>query len=252
MIFESALVLLEAGLNPNSTKPLDALLKQTRVSTMTFSGYDAARFNSHKALLVADLVELLLKHGAHPTQGEVTLPNHCEIFTNAANLVRKYELGERRFEDDYNTILECMGAMFRCLLLARTGVDQGGYFPDGFVDRASFPLSFASIAGFASRCGHSKKLIRLVLDTMSANQVIRLKDKLSKRLNLTDPTVAADINRTSLVSAIEFLDGLHMPFRLEHLARLSILSTMSYCGIRNSSSLGLAKFVEQYVLFLRD
>jgi len=288
-VVETARVLLMAGSStsgPTNCNPLDILLAKTSSLLSNFVQYRSSpRLYINKFLLISELTNLLLVHGAWVTETGSRMryckfspinsyrliirildsrQTHIFIFFIASALVEEREFKERRqravTQDSINAILEILGEMFRCFSLAWSGVSDADLFTDTFIDDEQFLLSFVIVAGYSGQsAGHSSKLILLVLNSLTASQVNRLCGRLSKVIGwgtdqafgwANEPSIT-DAARNKLCAytknALDLVREVDPPLGLLHLARRAITRAMSNRCLSDVSTLGLPGNIMKYV-----
>jgi len=146
-------------------------------------------------------------------------------------------------------------------------VKKTDVFADTFVDGNEFLDSFILITGYSSQPGHSKKLLRLIMNNLNVNQLLGLRNKLSKmkitKRFLDDQVdIFTDIDSNgswtettlkvscaSSATALEWVQGVETPFSLRRLARCAITRAMSRKCLFDVSTFDIPKCLEQYNLY---
>jgi len=255
--------------------PLDILLELTIIIPRRLMNNQlSSRFLVDKFAMIAELIELLFLHGAKTTiankksfyrYGALKFRTNCPgvitIFRNAARLLKMYDqrdisheeylFGEQDNFDSCDAMMDIMGDMFRSFVLANTAANRLEPLTNGGLDVETFTRIFVRIAGYSSQPGRSKKLIELVLNALSAAQVIRFRGLLLTRLLRLEWVTAfmvPEVILSSTRSALEWFQEVETPFRLQHLARLAVNHAMIGRGPRDFSTLGLPHPLLQYLL----
>jgi len=97
------------------------------------------------------------------------------------------------------------------------------------------------------------RLIRLLVDVLSVNGVIRLRDMLNAAHgSMTVNT--QDVERARVNNALQWMQGAQPVFSLQHLARRSFLRALSHRSLQDAATLRLQipRHLLQYVLLLDD
>jgi len=254
VVIEIVQILLTAGYDTVNgscdSRPLDILLNYHSFynpPTGSRSTHDFAR----KSLfpLIFDIVNMLLMNGADPTQNGTEFVCHRNILFCASQMMEITEVmmpGVPGTPDPCCSMMDTFGDIFRCLMLARTGVNITDVFFDEFTDEDVFMDYFVSIAGLSSQPGRSKRLIRLILNGLSPNQLTKLRTKLSSREELmTDDS--PDQLRMSTNSALKLLGGVETPPPLQRLVQRVIIHRMSFKSLMGDSTLELPPHMLQYI-----
>jgi len=260
MIIETARILLSAaGSRTYITKYNRSLKNLTNLFCLY--PYDWIHRNAaytqfiiNKGLLAAELIEMFLKHEGQLTvfQGTWSPTLNCNsVLISASALVTA---GLRDFTQltGFHNLMDKFGDVFRYHVLAWSSVAGTAVFTDSFANNIlfnEFLLVFITIAQYSSQPGHSKKLIRLVVNTLSANQLIQLRNWLTSQLQSMAESPLNEL--TSVQNTLEWIRQLETPCSLMYLTRCAITPVIPMFHLRESSlsSLGIPKTLEQYLLF---
>jgi len=248
--------LLTAGANlegPPGLSPLDNLLSLTHNIPRYMCKWPTDCFLENQFTLLADLVQLLLKNGAVATLD--TQYTHSIIVQTAAEVIKMhYRFGVMGDVSNsgapYSVIISSLANTLSFLLMTEPKANKSD-IKDNFIDGVCFLNAFIFIAGYSSRSGHSKQLIRIILNSLSTAQVISMKQKLSARLVVMGQSAQStkDVNYVYTNLALKTILGVELPSRLETLACLMVRSALKgkYPEDSMLSSLGLPKHLQHYV-----
>jgi len=267
MINEMAQTLLDAGARPNGPKncaPLDQLLHY-RLMTRPFQSLRRSveqSIDGYHFLLMVDLVKLLVKYDAKLKRLECCFEPYSSCILMAEDIALPVLLNICSYLDVCNSIMDSIADLYRCLLLADAGITQpslqiepltckcGGTDDTDEDDELkewndSFTCSFIHLADYSSQPGASTKMIELLLDTMSQDEMLLMRTKFFKFVK--SPAAIDSYDLRSLTHALEWICSVQMPFSLEKLARRKILGTLKYR--KDVNTLSLPKHMKEYVLF---
>jgi len=120
------------------------------------------------------------------------------------------------------------------------------YFMQAWVDRVTYELqdkinwansyveSFIYMAGYSYQPGRSKKLIRMILNSLNVNTVNRLRSLLTEQL--AEETMSTSHKfRTFTITALECIQSIQTPFSLKSMSRRVINRVMSTRSLDNQS-----------------
>jgi len=149
---------------------------------------------------------------------------------------------------------------YRCIYLSKIGVGKiipqrrkGVHFDSHL--KKDLVETFVAVAIYSNQTRTSLRMMRILLNTMDANEVLLFKSVLSEP-NLDSILSAHERDREATLSYIakaqKWLSVMEMPFSLQHFARHAIIRAMSHRSLHGVSELGLPKRVEQYVLLKTD
>jgi len=254
-LVETISLMLRAGSSttgPEDCSPLQVLLPVTVINTPEyFESFLKQMCMCEESLpLRADVLELLLKHGAQPTPAEGRFTYNMVILKLAAKLAIAVDSPERLVGLDLSSercheLIEILGDMLRCLLLAASGTNYSDIHNEIFI------CSFALIVVYYSKPGRSKRLLRLILYALSASHVLELKKEVSTLLKSAQDTDTSE-SRSHLNQVLDCLAGVETPLCLQDLARRTVNSAMSHRCLEGCSTLGIAKCQEKYVQLLDE
>jgi len=207
----------------------------------------------HKHKLFVHLVKILLKSDV-----DVDGSAECYGFDTirvAARYIMSYDILTNISEklsvvDNYNMVLNGMSDLFSFLIQSpavKSSFDKE--WNHCSIDRDVILQSIITIAGFCSKPGHTKKLIRLILDGMTTNHLAKLESMLASRLS---SITSADSRHASIISALEFVGEVETPRRLQHLARLTITHSLFGNGLPYAQILPdvtIPKLLRQYLAY---
>jgi len=148
--------------------------------------------------------------------------------------------------DIFNAILDGLGDLFYCILMAvqgKVGNTWGIYLNKDTME------SFIKLAGHLSGPGRSRRLMQLLMTNLSGVQVIELGGILSRRLGDMTGDTPSEI-RTSTTSALEWVRGVEPPpYSLLYLARHAINVARSGGSLPSAAILEIPECLRQYLLY---
>jgi len=253
---ETICLMLKAGSSttgPEDCAPLQVLLPVTILNKSDYceSFLKQMCLCEESLPLRAEVLGLLLKHGARPTPVKECFTYNMVILKLAAKLAIAVDSPQRLdvlslTSDRCHELINILGDMLRCLLLAASGTKYSAIYKEVFIS------SFASIIVYSSKPGRSDRLLRLVLYALNASQVNELKTELSTLLKSTQDATDMSEETSQFNKVLEYLRGVETPLCLQDLARRTINSAMSSRRCLDGySSLGLSKNQAKYVQLLQ-
>jgi len=262
--FETARLLLEAGsitTGPRGRSPLSVILD----ATILTDSQQWELFVRHICLceealpLRANLLELLLKHGAELPSKRGDYPYNMIIIKLAAELADAVDIPWRLKHlsltaDRCHVLIGILGDMLCCLLLA--GSDRNSTD----VLTLTFTQSVTSMVAYTSKPGRSNRFLGLILYGLSVSLVNELKsvtstsiEVMTKCKGIFDTNQAdTDALLSDLNKLLKCLGTVEIPRRLEDLARREIIRVMSHRCLHTSLSLGISTMQQKYVLLEED
>jgi len=206
--------------------------------------------------LIHKLTKLLLMYGAKLRQSSVLRPGDV-MMASAADLLQIYESSIRLLlpidiQQSLRSMVDRLADMFHMTFLAGIGAMYDETPSENFV------RSFVTLAVYSSQPvpGHSETFIRLVLNTLSATHLSRLRDSLYAHheemtqmavdvFGPVDISPCLDKSLKRIKIGCEWVDSIVTPFSLKHLARTAIVRAMSHKSLGYHSDIGIG----QYILF---
>jgi len=238
------LQLLQQAYHPN--------VREQRAAGCTALQFSASATKKHNQLIVA-LVGLLLKPEVLCSDEHLSLKYtslrciscilaavlyNIQTFDKCGRVENTLE-GFQNMLCIFNTVMNGLGEiLFFLVSLRGCCISRINlwcvYAEDDFIKK------FISIANYSSKCGHSKRLLRVVLGTLTATQVLHLKYSLRRELDdIAD--VSSDDLRVSITNAQEWVCGVETPHTLKHLARHTITRARSGRSLPCAETLGIPK-----------
>jgi len=243
-VLEIARMLLEAGAEKDestSIRSLFVLLHHTRnslqhmTSTLVVSKYFE---------LIVELVKLFRKHGLY-YERQYTL----NVLIGAMHQIESFDqmagmsAGLWDPLDLMNAVMNGFGALFRCFNMVGAAMVNVDTLPQVIVRTISI------IAGYSCRSGHSDRLLLLILNVLSVNQVSTLKELLlSKHLEDNPDWISNDI-RAYITNELERIGGVEQPPRLQLLACSAIRRTLCDRDLPIATDLGIPKHLMKSLEF---
>jgi len=154
-----------------------------------------------------------------------------------------------KFVDRLNVIVDALGDIFRFLLCTGSGVNTTDVNYDKCTERGDLIQALVSIAQYSSMPNCSRKLMRLILYTLTATQRVGIEKMVSKRLASTmesqSPGNVKSINSWSYTLA--WIRGAQPPRGLQHLARHTICSSLSGRNLPSAKTLEIPDHLHSYL-----
>jgi len=236
-IIQTLQILLAAGCNTigrdrKRFKPLNELISDNSIVV-------SEQVLSEQFLLTHDLIKLLVMHGSKLILRPGNLRAMLNIINKAKGQVIRIDMFDginiRACRNPYIEMLNILHDTLQCFLSAPIHVDTDilsvvSLESLGPTAAEEFVLEFAVIAGHPSHSVHLKEFIAFVLNIFNTNQITQLKRLLSAPFTIRGLYWLNNIARlqTSRRNALNLLEGLEIPFRLQYLARQTILRSLSY------------------------
>jgi len=255
-------ILLDAGsetTEPEKHKlysPMDTLiLIVLRISDRLL--YPPDIFHGNIYILITELIELLFKHGTQRSHSSLKQYSSVVFVLLAAErLVKTGDTTEDLLANPnpLHDIMDSLGEIYRLFVLAELGAGLTNDYKNSYFDGVEFRNAFLTISRYSSQSGHSKKLIQLLLSTLSTFALNRLRcvylrclDNLST-MDMSRQTVEVlyrDVN-----NALDWVRGVVTPFSLQRLSRDVISRAMLHRCLRaqDTASLGLPVQLEQCLI----
>jgi len=237
MIVELVQILTAAGSrmdDPIRPEPLDHLLKIVCLAEFSNGQEIIIRRHAHQLELISSLVELLLSNGALlRSYGDWTkirsYADCTKIFQKVAFLASSSNFDIEMYEqpgfpvsfhwlDAHNSIVDSLGNLLRCVFLSFMGISDPNtaWVQVGRYGTRHFTQLFMDISEYSSEPNQSKKLMKHVLNTMSANLLNLVRKDLYTILK--DKTL---VKKTEFLNwheaardALKFIQQVNVPFRL--------------------------------------
>jgi len=203
--------------------------------------------------LTVELIELFLKH----ERVNVSLYMSW-IIKAAVNYVVKSAWANGKYDESVDLprdkrVMDGLGDMFRCFLVAKGGLMTTHINWKTFITAGKTLEIIVVIAGHSSKYKHSKKLINLMLDGMTGEQINQLRTRVlafaERRKKLAGTKFESDKSIAWTNSALKFLSGIETPHSLQHLVRRSILQAVSGRSLPSAEELCLPLHVREYLVF---
>jgi len=254
-------ILLTAGsvtAGPEMLNPMDILL------TIVFKISDRLLspsciflvFHENMYILINEVIELLLKYGAQRSHSSLKQSaSTILVILTAERLVKMYDtvVYIPANLNPLHDIMDSLGGIYRLFVLAESGASMTDDDTNSFFHRAAFRNAFLAISRYSSQSGNSKKLIQLLLCTLSTSALnglrcwcLRRLEDLSKK-EMSGQTTEA--KRRYVNNALEWVRGVLIPFSLQRLSRDVITRAMLHRCLRaqDTASLCIPVQLEQYL-----
>jgi len=206
--------------------------------------YKRACMYRNQFKLRVELIELLIKHESC-RMGTKILRAAIAI----ANIRLKITGIPRPGVNPRVEMIDSLGSMFRCFVLARAGKVANRLEVLSNSYNNIFVKQIIFIAGYSYQSGHSKKLRRALLSALNVNSMNRLRRSLYERQkNMNSST--SDWLRTSINSALKCVQEIETPFSLQILSHRAINIAILVRSLDNTSleSIKLPVHLKKYVL----
>jgi len=261
IIVETAHVLLAAGSHASysvdvgiyCSEPLDFVflsIDQIHQYNQVY-GFPYITYCRNQLQLLADLVKLMSKYKVNFIWC-LDLEIHMIIIRKGALLSQMFELIKHmpEYVEKYYEMMESLGDIFGYFLLVSSDIFTAEYW-DKHIDEDLFMHAFVQIAGYASQPGHSKKLMRMILKALNANNVNKLRRVLpghEHALLAFSEEYSAELVSTLRNNALEWVMTVQTPLSLQELTSRVIIRTMSHRCQDGVPTLGLPVHLISYVL----
>jgi len=254
-IVETTRILLAAGSRtdgPVDREPLDHITKI--MFRVTGYGYlTQVRMLSNRYLLIAELFQLLVTHGAM-VKTELYFPLILYMAGTMANNFNR-ETDVLVNLESHNSIIDSCADMLHCLFFTGKRIKnhkciaiESFYDDNAHTIQVPWSCLFTSIAQYSSLPGRSNKLIQLILNNlMTTTDLNDLKIFLSRKVIFCTESKLYD-ELASTVIALERIRTQELPFRLEHLACRALTDAMEGRSLSSISTLGLPACMEKCVV----
>jgi len=205
--------------------------------------------------LTLELVELFLTHYVDIDKYNSLYIHMALIIKTAAEHVLNGDWANGVTEGDkakltgVNIVLNGLGHIFRCFLVAGGGLITTDINWDTFIYPGHGVGIIIVIAAYSSVSGNSKKLIRLILDGMTATQINELCEP---AYDIGLPTMSPQLEYlldTTSESALELIWKTETQQRLQHLARHSVLRAVSGRKLPSALELEIPRHLREYLAF---
>jgi len=200
-------------------------------------------------MMIVELVELLKHEAIHGAVLPIyvsTFKYSASIVSIAASLILKRGVNPRRFY----FVMEGLRDIFHCLHLTESSFITSDNECDTFLELRNNIVSFTIIGGYSSWSNSSTKLIQLILNTLTANQVNRLSRMLYTILEVVKKMGFDNQECCTFISnTLEWVHRIGTPFSLEHIACQAICRALSGRSVPSASVLGIPKHVQKYLTY---
>jgi len=241
VVVEIARLLLEAGAEQDENDSMRSMFVLLNATKDSLDHMKSAVVVTMYFDLIAELVKLFRKHGLDD-QRRYTLNlviaamDHIERFDRVAGM----SIGFSGRPDLMNAAMDGLAAVFHCF-----NADGAAMFS---VDAHHQVIirTFSTIAAYSSRLGHSDRMLLLIEDALGVNQMSKLRNLLSKRLEFRP--VSCEL-RAYITKALEWFSGVELPHRLQDLARSAIRRTIRNRELPSAAELGIPKELVKSLAF---
>jgi len=211
--------------------------------------------------LMVDLVKLLVKYDAKVKCLVCCFEPYSSCIQMAANIGVIVAHDHTSNVDVCHSIMDSIASLYRYLLLADAGISEPSLLmkpltckcvdtddtDENYEWNDSFTCYFIHLADYSSEPGASTKMIKLLLSTMSQDEMNLMRIKFLKLIKLPPAIDSYDLR--SLTPALEWICSVSIQFSLENLSLRKIMGALDFRSVCDVKILSIPKLIEEYALF---